>query len=410
MAPGGGRRVAPLASLLLAALLGTAGGAKHREPQQPGDLVTVAPKNFRVLGYYDASKQSLLSLEALPLRHLTHIVVTNALTVDRAGEPHFRPAASAAELEGRQLIAALARLPARLVVSLRGYQGDVALDELAENETAREAFALQSASLLDSLGADGLEVEWHAGDPEGGKAAGSAFDTMEQHHFALLCRDLSAVLHSGLAGGRPRTLSVAVMPFRKEFADDSKVHQLVDWLTVHAHSMHSLADPHPSSLRDMSLALQEWSSKGVPAAKLVLGAPLFGAPAASPLKMAAARGTASRRPWRELSRGVVTDGRDGELVRDAESGKRWWVSGPRTTRAKVASLLKGGFGGVALRDLQSDATDRDESLVQAAADALREARLAARPRLVKGISLVQTGFKSSRTSVVDDEGADRREL
>jgi len=290
----------------------------------------------------------------------------------------------------------------KLVVSLRGEPDDVALDELAEIDTARERFATDSAVLARGWGVSGFEIEWHSDDPAGGKAVAAPFDVMEQYHFALLCRDLASSLRA--AGGK--TLSVAVRPGRQEFADGNFVRGYIDWLSLRAYSMRSLGDPHHSSLKDMSAALDEWSNKGVPKSQLVLGTPLFGRPGGS-LNTAGDRNEALRRSWRELAHGSLTsrrsndDGR-GDAFVDAETGKVWWVSGLNTTKAKVKHVLDSGYGGVAFRDLHNDALETSLSLVQAARDAMREHREAqAAKKKIRRSPLVATGMALfQRTSLL----------
>ncbi|CAK0809523.1 unnamed protein product, partial [Prorocentrum cordatum] len=193
--------------LALAAALAAAAAPPPAAPAGPAAPAAAPEDGFKLIGYFDADTQGEMPVEVIPCRNLTHLVVRNAVKVDRTGQLHYRPASSTTDLAGLPLIQRLAALPLRLVVSLRGLGDDVALDELSENDTARENFALQAADHLLRWGAQGLEVEWHSEDPGGGKPASAPFDPMEQYHLALLCRDLSAVLKSGLARGGGWTLS-----------------------------------------------------------------------------------------------------------------------------------------------------------------------------------------------------------
>jgi len=358
----------------------------------------------RIIGYFDAKSQKELPVESIPYANLTHVVLANALKVDSAGQLHLRPAGDALELSAEELIQRLAKKPVRLVVSIRGHEDDVALDELAEVDDARLRFASELATRVRDWGADGAEIEWHSDDPAGGKAATAPFDVMEQYHFALLCRDLAGALR---AAGE-KTLSVAVRPGRQEFAEGAFVRSYIDWLALRAYSMRSLGDPHHSSLKDMAVALHEWRGKGVPSKQLVLGTPLFARPGAA-LFSAGDRNEALRMPWRELiALGRLRSSASsalGDLFVDEHTGKAWWASGLNTTRAKVAHILKKGYGGIALRDLHHDARlGEGPSLVQAAADVVRqhsEAKERNRTAAV-GMSLFQRGLKRSRTEGAAD--------
>jgi len=340
-------------------------------------------------------------------------VVTNAVSVDNNGTIMYRAAEHTSELPAQELIENLAALPnVKLVVSLRGYPDDVALDELAEVDSVRTRFTTDAAISLRGWNASGLEIEWHSDDPVGGKAIAAPFDVMEQYHFALLCRDLSSSLRA--AGGK--TLSVAVRPGRQEFADGNFVRGYINWLTLRAYSMRSLGDPHHASLKDMEQSLDEWHSRGVPKSQLVLGTPLFARPGAA-LHSAGDRNEDLRQSWGELARstallqqkgsGTSVD-QKGDRFRDAETGKVWWVSGVNTTQAKVQHVLEHGYGGVALRDLHLDSSEPGLSLVQAAKGAAKEfqrrlavqaqARKQRRPMAaVQAPALFQRGSMLSKT-------------
>lgn len=354
---------------------------------------SAAPSSTRLIGYYDAKSQKELPIESLRFQNLSHVVLTNAVKVDNQGSLIFR--AEKGELPAKELITLLAALPPKLIISLRGHEDDVALDELSENDDVRQRFSKQIALQLNAWGADGLEIEWHSDDPAGGKASTEPFDMMEQYHFALLCRDLSSALRS-----HNKSLSVAVRPGRKELSDGLYVRKLLDWITLRAYSMRSLGDPHHSSLKDMKIALSEWESMGVPRKQLVLGTPLF-ARAGAALHSAGDHNEALRIAWKDLASGdhyvpPKGDRRD-DVFRDVSSGKAWSISGINTTNAKVSYVLQNGYGGIAFRDLHHDAQG-SLSIVQAAVGTIQKYLQAQRKSgfLSKPLSLFQQGLKRSR--------------
>lgn len=327
--------------------------------------------NPRFIGYYDLLARDHLVPEIPPasLASLTHVVVTNALRVDNKGGIHIRPKKNPKDVSTPELIQNLVKLPPRIVVSMRGHPDDVALDELSEQPAIRERFVTDMAVLLRKWGVAGLEIEWHSDDPGGGKAATEPFDDQERKHFSLLCRDLAGIL--GAAGGR--TLSIAVRPGRKEL-DGHFAQHYVDWLTVRAYSMRSLGDPHPASLKDMKVALDEWTAKGVSRNKLVLGMPLFARPSGA-LHRADDRNEELRRTWKEIAgHDEPTVDIKGDAFVDQKTGKVWWVSGLTTTQEKVQHVLQNMYGGVAFRDLHQDSNRTELSLVQVASDTLKKYR------------------------------------
>lgn len=361
-----------------------------------------ASKNpVRLIGYVDADAQLEMASGSTNQTMLTHIVLVNALKVDSQGVLYLRPKAHPDELATTDLIKQLATLPPKLVLSIRGYMDDVALDELAEDDIARPAFARNMASQLKDWNVSGLEVEWHAADPAGGKAVGSPFDSMEQFHYALLCRDLAVSLWA--AGDK--TLSVAVNPGMQEFWDSTFVQRYLSWVTIGAYSMRSLADPHPSSLKDMSLALKEWTDLGVPRRQLVLAVPLFGHEGLGALSSAASHRSGKRLPWRQmLVKGRAlrghSNGEDDTFI-DEATGKVWSACGPAMMRAKVAHVYTGGYGGVAFRELNQDAGPgaNGKSLVQVAFHEV-ERMQRENKRVRRPWSLLQHGVKFSRTEQV----------
>lgn len=300
----------------------------------------------------------------------------------------------------------------KVVVNIRGEPDDVALDEMAEVDESRSAFVRGAVDMLTTLGAHGMELEWHSDDPGGGKPTTSPFDAMEQYHLALLCKDLSGALRTqGGTYGR-KTLSVAVRPGRKEFEDGRLVNNFVDWLSVRAYSMKSLGDPHHASIKDMHRALDEWTSRGVSTKSIVLVTPLFGRPG-SALHTPGGRDEALRKSWAELSQTGLTSRAAarsaGDAFHDAETGKVWWASGVQTTREKMRHLLERGYKGIAFRDLHQDSPDPATSLVKAAGAAAGKLKAEQQRRWstvgAAGAVLFQRGMRRTKTAVME-EGAE----
>lgn len=375
-------------------------------------LHRIARPQPMLIGYFDAQAQHSLPLEEANLDHLTHVVLSNAVRIDNEGNAHLRPPHNPGDLHASEVIKKLTATPGpALILSLRGFPDDVALDELAENAEARQRFVSGLAELVHDWSADGLELEWHADDVLGGKARNTPFDDQEREHIATLCRDMHDTLQP-----LGRTLSVAVRPGRAEF--DSNIEGLADWLAVRAYSMRSLGDPHHSSLKDADTALTEWLDRGVDPRRLVLAIPLFARPGAA-LRLAS-RDQSLREPWRALLSSdnfQVPEGANarGDVFLDRSNGRAWWASGFNTTHAKVMKVLDGGFGGIAFRDLHHDA-DGGDSLIQVAAQSVQKYfdemtsdngqqvhRVSfLKTGLAKGISLMQSGFRLSEAPRSDE--------
>merc|ERR1719343_597696 len=152
----------------------------------------------------------------------------------------------------------------------------------------------------------------------------------------------------------------------------------------------------------MTAALEEWTAKGVPEKQLVLGTPLFARPGAS-LHTTGDRNEALRRTWAELARTSLSDADyRGDIFRDTETGKVWWVSGHNTTVAKVKYVMEHGYGGLAFRDLHHDTEDERFSLVTVAVAAGASQAAAAKRRQGfmrgPGPMLFQKAFVTSKIS------------
>eukprot|EP00927_Polykrikos_kofoidii_P077405 TRINITY_DN74344_c0_g1_i1.p1 TRINITY_DN74344_c0_g1~~TRINITY_DN74344_c0_g1_i1.p1 ORF type:complete len:471 (-),score=75.66 TRINITY_DN74344_c0_g1_i1:122-1423(-) len=431
---------AAVASVLLAsssAFANGVGGRLRREGKS-ASTSTVETRSphvpTKLIGYYDFNEQHELPIESIPFKNLTHVVLLNAVRVDRTGKilsaSVAKPRSSAEKiLSVEDVIVALARQSTKLIVSLRGAPDDVAFDELSEHNKLRENFSVQLAAQLDNWGAHGAEIEWRSDDAAGGKPASSPFDAPEQYHFAMLCLDVARAFDRA-AGGK-KTLSVAVYPGQKEFLSGDFVRDNLDWLTVNAYSMSSLDDPHHSSRRDMAAAFGEWIGLGVPKDHMVLGIPFFG-------KMAEGTNDALPRPWRQIANGLRTktggletfDGNEqggigetsaeGDSFLDATTGKVWLMSGKKTTRAKVRDVMLGGFGGIALRDLHQDVPfENSSSLLRVVAQTVSgweqqrfEGMSQPIPISSKTISLLQQDFRVARIApdALEDTMQVHREL
>jgi len=170
----------------------------------------IAKPQPMIIGYFDAQGQKALPLDEANLAPLTHVVLANAIRVDKDGEVHFRPPHHPGDLHAREVMRKLTAQPGpAMIVSVRGFPDDVALDELSENNESRQRFVSGLADLVRDWNADGLEIEWHADDAQGGKPRNAPFDVEERAHLAMLCRDMHDTLNP-----LGRTLSVAVRPGR----------------------------------------------------------------------------------------------------------------------------------------------------------------------------------------------------
>merc|ERR1719265_2532076 len=124
------------------------------------------PSKLKIIGYFDAHTQAHLPAKEARVGSLTHLVLSNALKVDNEGQIHFWESQVPGESSTEDLTKYFSKKPKspRVILSLRGYPDDVALDELSEVEETRRAFAKSIASKMEDWGAAGLEIEWHADD------------------------------------------------------------------------------------------------------------------------------------------------------------------------------------------------------------------------------------------------------
>jgi len=387
---------------LLVCLAAVLASAETEEFQK---LVLAKDSSTKLIGYYDANSQKELHVDDVPTMGagtLTHVVLMNAVTVDSAGLVQVRPSHAKDELSGEQLIEHLATPPSQLIIGLTGGSTQAALASLAKDPVARLRLATDLVGRLRSWGAAGLEVAWPT----------EAASDEQLLNMTILTGEIARVLHQ--EGGMTLSVSVQARPGRTEFFSNVQGVALggvnFDWFSVRPDPLRTPGDPHHASMRDADAILSEWTSRGVPAHRLVLGTPLFALPG-NALSRSGTRDESNRMSWSQLA-GVAAhksgEGVHGDHFTDPLTGNSFYASGLDTTRAKVNHIVAGKYAGMAFCDLHHDSRAPGMSLVELAGRALKDAVQGKQVRkrfTVAHIahSLVQAKSKMEKVVVEEDD-------
>jgi chitinase len=213
----------------------------------------VLPGNFKSVGYLPSWAGSVDSVQYNKLTHINYaFVLPNANgTLQAVPDP--------AKL--RSLVSLAHQNNVKVGLALGGWNdgNDSAFEALAGNSGARTTFVNAVLGLVGQYQLDGIDIDWEYPDP--GASATNYTALMQQLSTAL--RGQGKLLTAAVVseGGTANGVQPAVFG-------------LVDWLNIMAYDGGS---PHANY--DWSIAsVNFWKSRGLPAAKAVLGVPFYSRP------------------------------------------------------------------------------------------------------------------------------------
>ncbi|MDN5782041.1 MAG: glycoside hydrolase family 18 protein, partial [Luteimonas sp.] len=185
-------------------------------------------------------------------------------------------------------LVALKQTKPSLKVSIAvGGWGAGGFSEAAATAAGREAFARSAAQLVQTHGADGIDVDW---EYPGRNDAGIAASPADTANFTLLLKALRVALDAAAGEGRHYTLTIAAAdgPFAAGI-DIAAVEPYLDWFNLMTYdfvnSMTPTTGHHanlyasrlaPPGARSVDSAVREYLAAGVPPRKLLIGAAFYG--------------------------------------------------------------------------------------------------------------------------------------
>lgn len=241
------------------------------EADEAADTSTTGPC---LIGYYAGSGTDL---EVKHLEQLTHLIWcfthirNDSMVFDSRWDEH----------RARKAIAMKHRYPQlKVLISMGGWGGCAPCSETFSSARGRRTFVASAKTLLDSTGADGLDLDWEY--PAAPGPRGHRYAEEDRHDFTLLVRELRSVLGSSkeicfAAGGEDHYLLKgfewdSIMPLvdRVHIMSYDLVHGFSD-RTGHHTPLYSCPQQHYSADRAVHLL----DSLHVPRGKVVIGAAFY---------------------------------------------------------------------------------------------------------------------------------------
>ncbi|MEV8441079.1 glycosyl hydrolase family 18 protein [Actinosynnema sp. NPDC051121] len=235
------------------ALATAAAGLAVAVATAPAAHATTLPNGFKSVGYLPSWAGSV---NAVQYTKLTHVNYAFAL-------PNANGTLQAIPDPGKlsSLVTLAHDNGVRVSLAIGGWNdgNDSAFEALAANATSRTTFVNAVVNAVGQYNLDGIDIDWEYPDP-GASAT----------NFTALMGQLSTALHS-----RGKLLTAAVVSGGGTAEGvQTAVFGQVDWLNIMAYDGGS---PHANY--DWSTgSVNYWKSRGLPAAKAVLGVPFYSRP------------------------------------------------------------------------------------------------------------------------------------
>ncbi|MEU9827834.1 glycosyl hydrolase family 18 protein [Micromonospora chersina] len=243
------RRRSPVAAGLLALATATATLALTPAAAE----AVVLPNNFKSVGYMPSWSGSVNSIQ---YGKLTHINYAFALPNN---DGSLRPVENPSKLSSLVSLGHANNVKVSIAIGGWNDGDDSAFEALAANSGARGAFVTNVVNFVNQYNLDGVDIDWEYPDP--GASA---------NNYTLLMQQLGSALHSR---GKLLTAAVVSEGYYVEGVPTA-VFGSVDWLNIMAYDGGSPHANYDWSVNSVNL----WKSRGLPAAKAVLGVPFYSRP------------------------------------------------------------------------------------------------------------------------------------
>ena len=181
----------------------------------------------------------------------------------------------------------------KTLISIGGWTLSGKFSDVALTNASRETFAKSAVGFMTKYGFDGIDIDWEY--PVNGGLAGNTYRPEDKHNYTLLLQELDEQLQIQEAQDNQDYLLTIASPagFDKlENYELGAMSQYLDFFNVMAYDYHGAwenttnhnaplyANPNdPSSVAsqyNIDYTVQSYLAEGVPADKIVLGAPAYG--------------------------------------------------------------------------------------------------------------------------------------
>ncbi|MAB90243.1 MAG: glycosyl hydrolase [Planctomycetes bacterium] len=184
----------------------------------------------------------------------------------------------------------------RTLISVGGWTWSGLFSEVALSPARRQAFAASCVQFMTQYHFDGVDIDWEY--PVSGGLASNITRPEDKQNYTLLLQELRAQLDAqGAMDGRHYLLTIAAPAGPGTYANIELdlIHPYLDWINVMAYDFHgswspltnfhnglyaASGDPSPDPVIATQFngnsAVQAYLAAGIPADKIVLGAPFYG--------------------------------------------------------------------------------------------------------------------------------------
>ena len=320
--------------LSLVALLTACGGASNTTGPGPGPSPTpgeppAAPTGFKVVGYAPSWTAGVTSGQWAKLTHVNYAFLNpnEGTTAEHVPNP--------ALLAG--LVTQAHAQDKRILLAVGGWteQKNQGFEAAGRDAATAAAFADDMMGIVDQFGLDGIDIDWEWP---------STSDGTDQR-YARLMEALCSKMHGA------RKLCTTAVVATSGSGIPISTFAYVDWYNIMAYDMGTGPDHSPYT--GAAAALNHWSARGLPAAKMVLGVPFYGR----------RNNWTEDRTYREI---VAAD----PNAPNADVSNGYHYNGVTTTRNKTDLALQRA-GGVMIWELSQDTTDPASSLLDAIRSRIR---------------------------------------
>jgi chitinase len=221
--------------------------------------------------FYAASPAEGSRVLSLPLDRLTHLIVSFA-DISPSGLPVWAPSVDVAALRRR--------FPGlKILLAVGGWTWSGRFSDAAYTERSRTHFAEAALGLLTTHGFDGFDVDWEY--PVVGGLAENVRRPEDRENYTALLAELRRVFdHAPKALGQHLLLTSAQAAWRGaiEALETAEYHRYLDWIHLMTYDFHGSWHPEPGHNSDLTrteAAVRLHLDRGFPAAKIVVGTPLY---------------------------------------------------------------------------------------------------------------------------------------
>lgn len=218
-----------------------------------GAQAVVLPNNFKSVGYMPSWSGSVTAIQYAKLTHINYaFVLPNANGTLQAVDNPSKLSSLVSSAHANNV---------KVSIAVGGWNdgNDSAFESLAASSTGRTTFVNSLVNFVNQYALDGVDIDWEYPDPG---ASGA--------NYTLLMQQLNSAMHS-----RGKLLTAAVVSEGgTAYGVETAVFGAVDWLNIMAYDGGS---PHANY--DWAInSVNFWKSRGLPAAKAVLGVPFYSRP------------------------------------------------------------------------------------------------------------------------------------